>query len=517
MLSAGIGTIALTPPSWVVAAVAAALLGNSFEETWREYQYQGQIAEQDIRIGDEQIMIARASAAIAAEDHAISQLRVEHATSVLDFLTTKRVLTPDLYEWVAGVLQDVYRFILQEATSMALLAERQLAFERQELPPALIQTDYWKPPADAALLARSQGDLKGLTGAERLLRDVTALDQYAFRTDQRKLQLRKTISAWQTDPFAFERFRHTGVLPLATPSSLFDRERPGDYLRLVKTVRISVLGLIPPGQGIQGTLETAGTSRVVIGGDSFRTVVVQRGPEAIGLTRPIKTTGLFELDAQSELRAPFEGIGVDTTWLLTLPKAANPFQYASIADILLTIDYTALKSPDYREQVIADLDPVLSGDRAFSFRQALPDQWTYLDNPTQAGGMIVKFRVEAIHFPPNIETSTLEIRELALYFVARDGVTTTSWATDLATDLAFQADDGSPAFDGGSIPPVDGLIGTLPGSAQPWSALKGASPLGEWTIALPDTPATRQIFAQESVRDILLVITYGGELLPWPE
>src|SRR5262249_2373578 len=149
----------------------------------------------------------------------------------------------------------------------------------------------------------------------------------------------------------------------------------------------------------------------------FRTVVVQRGPEAIGLTKPIDTTGLFELDAQSELLAPFEGIGVDTTWQLTLPRPANPFQYASIADILLTIDYTALNSPDYRERVLDELDPVVSADRAFSLRQAFPDEWTYLHNPTQARGMAVTLRVAPIDFPPNVEPATLAIRELALYFV----------------------------------------------------------------------------------------------------
>ena len=39
---------------------------------------------------------------------------------------------------------------------------------------------------------------------------------------------------------------------------------------------------------------------------------------------------------------PFEGNGVDTTWSLSLPPAANPFDFSSITDVMLTIDYTAL-------------------------------------------------------------------------------------------------------------------------------------------------------------------------------
>ena len=56
-----------------------------------------------------------------------------------------------------------------------------------------------------------------------------------------------------------------------------------------------------------------------------------------------------------------------------MPKAANPFDYSTIADVQLSIDYTALDSPDYRLQVIQQLDQSLSADRAYSFQQQFPD------------------------------------------------------------------------------------------------------------------------------------------------
>jgi Tc toxin complex TcA C-terminal TcB-binding domain len=103
------------------------------------------------------------------------------------------------------------------------------------------------------------------------------------------------------------------VLVVGTPQSLFDRDFPGHYLRLVKRVRTSVIALIPPTEGIRATLSTSGTSRVVIGGDTFRNVVVRRDPETVGLSSPRDATGLFELmpDSQPELLLPFEGTGVD--------------------------------------------------------------------------------------------------------------------------------------------------------------------------------------------------------------
>ena len=47
---------------------------------------------------------------------------------------------------------------------------------------------------------------------------------------------------------------------------------------------------------------------------------------------------------------PFESMAVDTMWELRLPKAANPFDYRTIADVVFTVEYTALHSFDYRRR-----------------------------------------------------------------------------------------------------------------------------------------------------------------------
>ncbi|MGB8907816.1 MAG: hypothetical protein WCC84_03615 [Candidatus Cybelea sp.] len=58
----------------------------------------------------------------------------------------------------------------------------------------------------------SSQNTQGLTGAEELLQDITTVDQYAFATDQIKLQITKTIALALLDPFAFQQFIETGVL-----------------------------------------------------------------------------------------------------------------------------------------------------------------------------------------------------------------------------------------------------------------------------------------------------------------
>lgn len=82
----------------------------------------------------------------------------------------------------------------------------------------------------------------------------------------------------------------------------------------------------------------------------------EKNPDLPWLRSPSRdATGLFELTMQPQSREmlfPFEGMGVDTAWEFTLPKAANLFDYAAIADVLFTLEYTALNSFSYRRQVI---------------------------------------------------------------------------------------------------------------------------------------------------------------------
>lgn len=101
---------------------------------------------------------------------------------------------------------------------------------------------------------------------------------------------------------------------------------------------------------------------------------------------------------------PFEGMGVDTQWEFRLPRAANQFDYNTIADVLMTIEYTALDDFTYRQQVIRELDDRLTGDRPFSLRHDMPDQWYALHNPDQAEtSIVIRFETRRADFPPNIE------------------------------------------------------------------------------------------------------------------
>jgi hypothetical protein len=497
-----------------VASTTASIISTyaSYERRKQEWEFQKSLAEHDFLIGGQQVDLAQARVRVVGQERRIADIRQDHAKDTADFLANK-FTNVELYDWMSDVLEGVYSSFLQQATATARLAENQLAFERQETPPSFIQADYWEAPGGTDLTTGLDGtgpDRRGLTGSARLLRDLHQLDQYAFETDQRKLQLSRTLSLAHLAPTEFQRFRETGVMTFGTPMQLFDRDFPGHYLRLIKQVRVSVLALIPPPQGIHATLSTTGTARTVLGAPLFQTVRTNYGPQSVALSSPRDATGLFELRQPPDMRAPFEGLGIDTTWELHMPKPSNLFDYGTIADVLVTIDYTALSSPEYRQQVIADLDRTFSADRPFSFRQHFADGWYDLHNPDRtATPMQVRYRTRRADFPPGIEE--LRIQHVVLYFVPATG---RSFEAP-PVQLRFGAEGGG-AMVGGDATPVDRVVSTRRGNAGSWTSMIGSPPVGEWELTLPDLPEVRTRFQAGDIDDILFVITYAGLTPPWP-
>jgi len=272
---------------------------------------------------------------------------------------------------------------------------------------------------------------------------------------------------------------------------------------------VSVIALVPPTQGIRAALTASGISRVVVGGTggTFPLVTIRRNPELVALTSPNNATGLFEMDMQSDMLLPFEAMGVDTAWELQLPKASNAFDFGSIADVVLTIDYTALNSYDYRQQVIQALDPQVSADLTFSLRQQFPDQWYELNNPDPAAPLrAVRFNTLRSDFPPNLDD--LRVQQVALYFLQNGTV-----EVPVSYFTLSRPDGTAPA--GGSATSTGGIISSRGNANASWSGMIRQSPVGQWDLALPNTSDVQQLFDGQ-LQDIVLALTFSGQLAAWP-
>jgi len=501
----GLGAVASGVAAAAETTAQVASLQASFERRRDEWELQQGLANQDIVVSDQEIVLATDQEQISSAEAATAQLQQTQSKAVADYLAT-RFLNAELYQWMSGVLADVYAHLLQQATATAQLAQQQLAFERQLPPVGFVKDDYWVAAGDDGAVR----DRRGLTGSARLLQDLEELDQYAFENDERKLNLSQTFSLASLAPFEFQQFRNTGVLPFGTPMSLFDQDFPGHYLRLIKRVRVSLVALVPPVRGIRATLAATGVSRVVVGGDSFREVVVRRDPEQIALTSPTGATGVFELDAQADLLVPFEAMGVHTSWEFRLPRAANPFPFDDVADVLVAIDYTALADDDYRQQVIAGFDRRVRADLAVSLRTDRPDQWYELHNPgAGTHPFAVRFDMARSDFPPNLDD--VEVAHVLLALVRTDGV-----AEQVEVDLRLQPGGGTATspFGGTATSTADGVISTRRAVGTPWLPMVGRSPIGTWELAF--TGALAPVVEAGALKDVLLVVSFSGVTPAWP-
>ena len=532
-LFTSVGTSIVTGALNAVAAAADATAQfsqnqASFARRRQEWNFQRNLADNDIQIGNQQIRLSKDRLRIVGQEKQISELQLSHAENVLNFLTTK-FTNAELYDWMSQILETAYSYFLQQATATAKLAELQLAFERQEAPVNLIQENYWLPPTDNTALADTLAttgavDRKGLTGSVRLLRDVTRLDQYAFETNRRKLQLTKTISLAQSFPTEFVRFRETGVLAFACPQAWFDQDFPGHYLRIIRRVRTSVIALVPPVDGIKARLVTAGLSRVTVAGTPFQTLTLPRPPEGVSLTSPQNATGLFELEQQpNEFLYPFEGLGVDVPWTFSLQKAANTnLDYESIADVLITIEYTALHDADFARQLL----PALAGPRtevvALSFRNRFADQWYDLHHAADLAPddqYVARIQITAADLPSNL--GDLQLRNISLYIEApldAEFTDRSQFSIGLSRTIGNRTSPTATARANsyGLVSTKTGLgLGRLyDGNAAALVPLLRDSPTGDWTLTVGTAglnDALRQRLLASKVTDIYLILEVEGE------
>jgi hypothetical protein len=226
---------------------------------------------------------------------------------------------------------------------------------------------------------------------------------------------------------------------------------------------------------------------------------------------------------------PFEGMGVDAIWEFRMDKASNPFDFSTIADVLLTVEYTALESEDYRQEVIRRLDPDREGELAFSFKYNFADQWYDLHNPDLTDTPYeVEVELRERDFPVNL--SDVKIRQISLFLVADDGTDVTPVQIQL---LKQDVSTNLPSYVGGiATPNTNGVASTrtgtsinssntiYTGNAGPWYAMFGVSPAGKWklnlkpsaTLNVTTTPQATldALFDEEKLQDIILIVTYQG-------
>jgi hypothetical protein len=400
-------------------AAGSAGLEATFQRRTEDWDHALAVASEELTAADNHVRAATLRLQVAERDLELYETQLEQAGEVHDFLKDK--FTNDkLYTFLSSELMKLYREAYQMAAQLARQAERAFQFERDSTE-LFIQSANW------------QSDRSGLLAGERLLIQLQRMEKAYVETNTRELEVRQSISLLQINPGALSSLQQTGTCEFTIDEVWFDLLYPGQYRRLLKSARLTIPCVVGPYVNVAAKLQLLGSQ-------------VRRTPElganlsdvpltmvhSVATSNAQNDSGLFELNFRDERYLPFEGAGaVNSSWSLELPSQLRMFDYASISDVIITLEYTARYDGALKTDVETNLIDMLKSYaqdkglfRMISLREELPDAFHQLCNPPADQTPSTSFPLDNRHFPAWLATQTLKIEgPVAVWPQAKAGET----------------------------------------------------------------------------------------------
>jgi peptidoglycan hydrolase-like protein with peptidoglycan-binding domain len=470
-----------------------------YTRDFEDHQFNATLAGNELTQLEAQIATAQIREQIAAAELANHLQVIADSEAVEEFLRTKYT-NKQLYDWMLAKVSTVYFQAYQIAFDTAMLAQQSYQFELAEPDASFIQFGYWDSLR------------KGLLAPERLTNDLRRMESTYLEHNKRNLEITKHVSLAQVDPLALLALKLTGQAQIQLPEWLFDLDYPGHYRRRVKSVAISIPCVTGPYTSVNCSLAvtnngvrltdsvTGGYGNPLAGGDPrFWTSPVPT--QAIATSHAVNDRGLFELRFEDDRFLPFEGAGAVSEWTLSLPKAHNQFDFASITDVVLHVDYTARAGgPGLTGLAVDNLDDVLptSGAALFVLEEQFGTAWHQMLFPGEDADQELVFDLSAEHLPywARVRAATQPVKVAAADLVL-DTVHTDPFAVQWRLP-------GQPAAT--EVPaPLDPAFGNAPHS--PLAPMPAPSMLGQWKLRLKRAaaPDYRSLLPEDVRRAYLLV------------
>ncbi|HET9454498.1 MAG TPA: neuraminidase-like domain-containing protein [Gemmatimonadaceae bacterium] len=373
-----------------MSAGMTATLGSQARRS-EEWEFMLRLAEKELPQIDKQIAAATLRHTIATQELHNHVKQIEQAQEHDDFLRAK-FTSEELYDWMVAQLATVYFQSYQLAYDVAKRAERCFRYELGLSDSSYIQFGSW------------DGLKKGLLAGERLSHDLRRLETAYHERNRREYELTKHVSLAQLDPVALLRLRQNGECFVDIPETAFDMDYPGHYFRRLKSVSLSIPCTVGPYTTVGCTLTLTSNQlrkdSTLAGGKYARDLTADdpRFRDEIAAIQSIATSngrndaGLFELSFRDERYLPFEGAGAISSWHVKLNKDLPPFDFTTIADVIIHLEYTAREGGELlRAKAVEEIDDKLNAMalaqsrtglfRVFDLKREYPDKWYRFLNP----------------------------------------------------------------------------------------------------------------------------------------
>jgi hypothetical protein len=404
-------------------AALASKMGN-FARREQDWAFQRKSAAGDLTQLFKQLRSAEIREYIAKREHEHHQKQIQQSKDVLEFLTNegnlltgdrRKTTTEDFYLWMKREAQSLHAKCFQFAFDIAKKAERGIQHELGDPEIQYIQNSY--------LAGR-----EGLFAGEKLYFDVKRLEMAFAERYTREYEITKHVSIRDWFPLQLIEMRANGNCQIDLPEALFDLDCPGHSFRRIKSVAVSIPCVVGPYASINCALTlTQSFVRHGSGGygnnpqdDSTNFMTYPAAVSSVVTSTSQADSGLFEANFKDERYLPFEAAGVISSWSLNLLGNPRQFDYDTIADVILTIRYTARAEGSKAGAEAAAVQWLKNNSaRVFSMRHEFGSEWAVLKKtPGPPGGKSsLNFSLGKQHFPYRMETITQPARQLHLFFV----------------------------------------------------------------------------------------------------
>jgi hypothetical protein len=429
-----------------------------------------------------------------------------------------------VYDYLVEKLTNRYFQTYQMALDFARRVERCYQFELGEKSSQFIS-------ASAAYWDSQRG---GFLAGTHLHFSLKQMEQSYLEKNRRDPEMTKHVSLAQIAPLALLDLQRTGKCGFEIPEVLFDLDFAGQYFRRIKSVSITIPCVTGPYTSVCGRL-TLASSKIRTVGDTQgdykenapwsdpRFSYFFPGQTSIATSHCRNDSGMFELNFRDERYLPFEGAGVISTWSLELPMKFRNFDYHSISDVIVHINYTAREgSSELKDaaegQVANELSALAESSaglftRVFRVRTDFASEWARFaagtENvlPLPLTDDIQPF-VGRTSSPP----SMMEIRLWAIFGAAPDQSLLVA-ASDVETDPEYLSFSPITGADGLGTSIYEAVI---KGAIQPdGGSAGGTAGVPAWAMELPALKRyTLSLGVSEEdkgkLKDILVICRFGN-------
>lgn len=424
----------------------------------QDWALQANIAAKEIIQLDKQITSADIKIQVAEKELAAHQVQIQNAKDTEQYLKDK-FTNQELYQWMKEQLFTVYKQSYNLAYDMARKVEKCYQFEIGNEITNFIQYGYW------------DNTQQGLCSGEKLQLALRRLEKAYIEDNKREFELTKSVSVALANPLALQELRTTGKCFVTVPEELFDMDYQGHYFRRIKSVSISLPCIAGPYTTISCTLRLLKNSirintsmndegfyehnhdeGVLIDDDRFRESNIP--VKAIAASTGQKDSGLFELSFRDDRYLPFEGAGAISQWKIELTQENDlrQFDYSTISDVILHINYTAREDAGLADDVVTYLKKFLSNIdelttqplvRMFSMKHEFSTEFHKFLYPAVSGAdQVLTLLLQKDHFPYFAKFRNIDVKKIEVLVKAnREGdykLVFTAMDTD---DAAMNSDE----------------------------------------------------------------------------